>query len=72
MLVVCEVRARRGRVGFSPAETIDSRKVARVRRAAAAWLAHHRPGTRELRFDAAAVTYDARGHAHLDYFEEAF
>ncbi len=71
LLVVCEVRSRTS-TRFHPADTIDHRKIARVRRATAQWLSDNRPGTRELRFDAAAVIFAADGTAKVDYYEDAF
>lgn len=72
LLVICEVRSRRSRAFGSPAATIDAKKIARIRRAAAAWLKQNRPGTTELRFDAAAVTFDPEGNHEIQYYERAF
>ena len=72
-MVVCEVRAKRTDWGYSPVETIGHAKIANVRRATAAWLASQPSlGTKELRFDAAAVTFDGNGKPVIDYFEDAF
>ena len=40
-LVFCEVKSKSGEGFGDPLEMVDERKVARVRRAAAAWLAAH-------------------------------
>lgn len=72
LLVVCEVRSRTSRAFGSPVETIDQKKIARIRRATSEWLRSHRPGTRELRFDAAAVTFDPDGTHQVEYYERAF
>jgi putative endonuclease len=72
LLVVCEVRSRRSKAYGSPARTIDRDKIAKVRRATAIWLKKNRPGTSELRFDAAAVTFAADGTHELAYYERAF
>jgi len=72
LLVICEVRSRTTRAFGSPALTIDQKKIARIRRATAGWLRTNRPGTTELRFDAAAVTFDADGSHELMYYERAF
>ncbi len=72
LLVVCEVRSRRSKAYGSPALTIDRDKIAKIRRATAIWLKKNRPGTRELRFDAAAVTFAADGSHELAYYERAF
>ncbi|MCA9582235.1 MAG: YraN family protein [Myxococcales bacterium] len=71
LLVICEVRTLRGTAPYSPVETITPTKVSRVRRAAARWLSKNRPGTDELRFDAAAVTIGPDGPT-IDYYEDAF
>lgn len=73
LLVVCEVRSRASRSPVHPAETIDRRKIERIRRATAQWLAQNRPAPRQLRFDAAAVLFDESGAvARIDYYEDAF
>jgi len=72
LLIVCEVRSRTSRAFGSPVATIDRKKIARIRRATAEWLRSNRRGTRELRFDAAAVTFDADGSHELEYYERAF
>jgi putative endonuclease len=41
VLVFCEVKSKSGERFGDPLEMVDARKVARVRRAAAAWLAGH-------------------------------
>ncbi|MFT3922550.1 MAG: YraN family protein [Myxococcales bacterium] len=71
LLVFCEVRARRSRAFLNPIESIDHQKVARIRRAAAQWLAAHPQGTRQIRFDAAAVVFDREPPA-IEYYEAAF
>lgn len=72
LLVVCEVRSRTDPRFGSPVETIDRRKIARVRRATAQWLRDNRPGTGQLRFDAAAVLFAPDGSYEIEYFEDAF
>ena len=54
-LVFCEVKSKSGDGFGDPLEMVDARKVARVRRAAVAWLARH-PETDglDVRFDVAA------------------
>jgi putative endonuclease len=70
LLVVCEVRARRGQL-VDPAETFDAAKRARTRRAALeVWSSHGRGCA--LRLDAAAVTFDDSGAPRLRYYENAF
>ncbi len=71
LLVFCEVRSRKSDAIVDPIDTIDPRKIARLRRAAGQWLASNpQPGV-EIRFDAASVIFD-RTPPRLDYFEFAF
>lgn len=55
LVVFCEVKARAGDGFGGPAAAVGHAKQRRIRRVAAAWLAEHRPGAVELRFDVAAV-----------------
>jgi putative endonuclease len=71
LIVFCEVRARLHDRFVAPAASIDGRKIARVRRAAAAWLRSERPGAADVRFDAASVIFDRPG-GRVEYFEGAF
>jgi len=41
VVVFCEVKSKSGTAFGDPLEMVDARKVARVRRAATAWLARH-------------------------------
>jgi putative endonuclease len=73
-LVFCEVKTRRGG-SRTPFEAITADKARRVRRMAAAWLTDEtdRPYGAELRFDAIAVTFDARGRfTGLEHLENCF
>jgi putative endonuclease len=70
LLVVCEVRARRGSL-VDPAETFDAAKRARTRRAALEVWSRHGRGC-ALRLDAAAVTFDGSGVPRLRYYEDVF
>ena len=59
-LVFCEVKARRTAAYGLPVEAVDPRKLARLRRLAAAWLAVARlrddsVGWRDVRIDVACV-----------------
>jgi len=59
-IVFVEVKTRRG-LGFgAPAEAVDPRKVARLRRLAALWLAAHNTHADVIRFDVVAVLADGR------------
>ena len=59
-LVFVEVRQRRGEEQGGAAESLVARKRARVRRAAALWLARHGGDDRPVRFDAVLVDGDHR------------
>lgn len=71
LVVVCEVRSRRSSGLLEPWQTIDRKKIERVRRATAQWLRESRLGGVTIRFDAASVVFD-RDPPRIDYFEEAF
>lgn len=71
LVVFCEVRARAHDRFVAPAATMDPRKVARVRSAAAQWLRDQRPGRVDVRFDVAAVVYDVPG-GRVEYYEGAY
>lgn len=71
LLVVCEVRSRTGTL-FAAAESIDARKIARIRAATAQWIRTERPNTNGVRFDAAAVVFHADGRVQIEYYEGAF
>jgi putative endonuclease len=70
-LVFCEVRARKSSAFLDPIASIDRAKTARIRRAAALWLASHPQGSPQIRFDAASVVFD-QDPPRLDYYEAAF
>ena len=69
-VVFCEVRARSSAALIEPVESIDRAKVARVRRAAAQWLAAQGARFEQIRFDAASVLLSEP--PRLTYFEDAF
>ena len=72
-LVFVEVKARRG--AGRPWDNLDDRKRIQVRRMAAAYLAEvsDRPRSRDVRFDAIGVSFDAGGRlTALDHLEGAF
>ena len=55
MLVFCEVKSKSGDGFGDPLEMVDARKAARVRRAAAVWLARRDDlGGLDIRFDVIA------------------
>ena len=69
LVVFCEVRAR-SRTGIAaPYESIDRRKIERVRRAALGWLTANAKRC-DVRFDVASIVLGPP--LVLDYFENAF
>jgi putative endonuclease len=71
LIVFCEVRARTHDRFVAPAATMDPRKVARVKAAAAQWLRAERPAREDIRFDVAAVVFDVPG-GRIEYYEGAY
>jgi putative endonuclease len=71
LFVFCEVRSRSSDRLMTPAQSIDPRKVARVRQAAAMWLRGARSGPMQVRFDVASVLFDVP-EGRLNYLEGAF
>ncbi|NMR19589.1 YraN family protein [Cellulomonas fimi] len=66
-LVVVEVKTRRGSAFGHPAEAVTPRKLARLRRLTAQWLAAHdvRPPT--IRIDVVAVVVPPSGAARVEH-----
>jgi len=53
-----------------PSETIDRKKLGRVRRATAIWLRRQKLGRVHARIDAAAVVFDGpQGQPRVEYYE---
>jgi len=71
LIVICEVRARRSDKFMAPAESLDRRKLERIRRAALLWLVSSRLRNVDVRLDVAAVVYDS-ATPRLEYYENAF
>jgi putative endonuclease len=71
-LVFCEVKTRRTDTYGSPAEAVDARKVRKLRRLAATWLAGARLGPREIRFDVVEVFPQPRGATRVAHIRAAF
>jgi putative endonuclease len=82
-LVFCEVKSRRcsresGRPGLAasaPFESLHGRKRHQVRQMAKVWMSNRleRPYAPLIRFDAIAVSFEARGElVRLDHLEGAF
>jgi putative endonuclease len=71
-LVVCEVKTRSGTGFGEPAEAVDARKAARIRRVTRAWLAAHQVRWCEVRFDVLAVVIDHDRPVTVHHYEAAF
>lgn len=71
LVVFCEVKTRASDRWGLPAEAVGFEKQARIRRAAAAWLAEHRRGAVEVRFDVVSVIV-ADGRTRLTHIPNAF
>ena len=72
VLVVCEVKTRSGTRFGEPAEAVDGRKAARIRRVTHAWLAAHQVCWVEIRFDVLAVVAEPGRPATVQHYEAAF
>jgi putative endonuclease len=59
LLVFCEVKARTSTRYGAPAEAVDPRKAARIRRCAAVWLKERCPARVDVRFDVVSVIVSA-------------
>lgn len=70
-IAICEVRARSAGALVHPAETVDRAKIARVRRAAAAFLATRSAHARSIRLDVASVIAHADGRLDVEMYENA-
>jgi putative endonuclease len=71
-LVVCEVKTRSGTRYGEPAEAIDRRKAARIRRVTQAWLAAHQVRWCEIRFDVLAVLVEHGRPVTVQHYQAAF
>lgn len=72
-VIAVEVRGRSSIRYGHPAETVDARKRARVRRAFAAWLARERVRATSTRLDVAALVVGPRGEIRsFRYYADAF
>jgi putative endonuclease len=71
LMVFCEVRSRSSDRLITPAQSIDPRKVARIREAGARWLRSMQAAPVQVRFDVASVMFDVP-EGRLNYLEGAF
>src|SRR5262245_36803721 len=72
LLVVCEVKTRRGSALGGPFEAVDARKQRKLRRLAQSFLASASVAYEVVRFDVASVCIDGAGRPAVELFEEAF
>jgi putative endonuclease len=70
-LVFCEVKTRASDRWGLPAEAVDARKQARLKRLAALWLARHKVGRVRVRFDVVSIVVRA-GTPEVTHFTDAF
>lgn len=70
LMVFCEVRARTSADIAAPYESIDRKKIDRVRRAALGWLTQRGGARVDVRFDVASIVLGPP--MKMDYFENAF
>jgi putative endonuclease len=70
-VVFIEVKTRRNRACGDPAEAVDQRKRAQIKRAASLFLKRHRAGERAVRFDVVALS-GLGPHARLEIIKGAF
>ena len=71
-VVFCEVKTRRGNRFGAPAEAVVARKVRRLRRLAAQWLAESGVRPTEVRFDVVSVLPQPAGAARVEHLRGAF
>jgi putative endonuclease len=72
LLVICEVKARRGAAMGGPHEAVTAAKQRKLRQLGQAFLAGARSGGPDLRFDVASVTVRGDGTTSVHLFEDAF
>jgi putative endonuclease len=71
-VVFCEVKTRRTDTYGTPAEAVGVRKVRRLRRIAACWLAQASIRPAGVRFDVVAVLMPERGASLIEHVRAAF
>ena len=70
-LVFCEVKTRADDRFGIPAEAVGRAKQARLRRLAAQWMAEHKPGSVDVRFDVVSVIV-RDGRNEVTHIPDAF
>ena len=71
MVVFCEVKTRRTDRWGLPAEAVNPRKQARLKRLAGEWLSARKPGRVQVRFDVVSVIV-AEEEMELTHLIDAF
>jgi putative endonuclease len=71
-LVVCEVKTRSTAWFGEPAEAVNGKKAARIRRVTQAWLSTHSVNWVEVRFDVVSVVAEPGRPATVQHYEAAF
>jgi putative endonuclease len=66
-LVICEVKTRTSDRSGTPHQALTERKLARLRRLAAAWMATHAASPAGVRIDLVAVLVPPRGAPVVDH-----
>jgi putative endonuclease len=72
LLVICEVKTRRGGRFGAGFDAVDARKRHKLRAVGEVFLHQHRIGPASVRFDVASVLLRPNGSAVVDVFEDAF
>jgi putative endonuclease len=72
MLVICEVKTRRGTRFGGGFEAVDARKRQKLRALAETFCLQHPLGASSVRFDVASVRLRPDGSAAVELFEDAF
>ena len=67
VLVLCEVKTRRGFGYGRPSEAVGRRKLARLRQLAGEWLAQSQVRPREVRFDVVEVFSPRQGRPRVEH-----
>ena len=72
VVVICEVKTRRGLDFGPPVEAVTPAKVRRLRALGLRWLADQGSPYRPLRFDVISVVAQSRGQAAVEHLRGAF
>lgn len=67
VLVVCEVKTRRGALGGTPHEAITAAKLDRLQRLGVRWARAHELSPQEMRVDLVAIMQPRKGAAEVDH-----